>query len=153
MKVVVSYHQKYVFRKKAKYINIKVFEIVANKNEAKILTKHIWFDCKSNRNRIAKHVSVKIENYHKSKKDYSWNSSTCVSENSKYVKGVAYTLVIACDEIIPVTDIVWTTMTNAIAPNVSINSDDKKVRYKIDCYILHTVLSLLLLMIAIIWYH
>ena len=41
---------------------------------------------------------------------------------------------IACDEIISVMDIVSTKMTNTIAANVSINSDDKKVRYKIDCY-------------------
>ena len=57
-----------------------------------------------------------------------------------------------CDEIINVTDSVSTNvintiirnMTNTISINaistVSKNSDDKKVRYKIDCYILHTVL-------------
>ena len=54
---------------------------------------------------------------------------------------------IACDEIIYVMNIVST--------NVSINSDDKKVRYKKVCYILHTVLLvfMLLYMIAIICYH
>ena len=42
-----------------------------------------------------------------------------------------------------------------IMSTVSINSDDKKVRYKIDCYILHTTLLviILLLIIAIICYH
>ena len=51
-------------------------------------------------------------------------------------------------------DIVSTKMTNTIATNMSKNSDDKKVRYKIDCYILHTVLLaiILLLIIAIICY-
>ena len=39
------------------------------------------------------------------------------------------------DEIIFVKDIVSTKKINAIATNVSVNSDDKKVRYKIDCYI------------------
>ena len=28
---------------------------------------------------------------------------------------------------------------NTISTNLLINSDDKKVRYKIDCYILHTI--------------
>ena len=56
------------------------------------------------------------------------------------------------DEIISVMDIVSTKMTNTIATNVSIKSDDKKVRYKIDCYILHTVLleAILSLIITII---
>ena len=46
-------------------------------------------------------------------------------------------------------------MTSTIATNVSINSDDKKLGFKIDCYILHTVLLLiiLLLIITIICYH
>ena len=51
--------------------------------------------------------------------------------------------------------IVLTKMTNVIAKDVSIKSEDKKVRYKIDCYILHTVLLVivLLLIITIICYH
>ena len=55
------------------------------------------------------------------------------------------------DEIIYVMDIASTNITST----VSINSDDKKVRYKIDCYILHTTLLviILLLIIAIICYH
>ena len=32
--------------KKAKDINVKVFEMIANKNEAKTMTKHISCDCK-----------------------------------------------------------------------------------------------------------
>ena len=43
-------------------------------------------------------------------------------------------------------------MTNNIATNLSVNCHAKKVRYKIDCYILNTVLLaiILLLMINII---
>ena len=61
---------------------------------------------------------------------------------------------IACDEIISVMDIISTKMINTMATNVSIDSDDKKVRYKIDCYILRTVLLeiILLLIITIICY-
>lgn len=63
-----------------------------------------------------------------------------------------------CLEIINATDSASTSMTNTIL----INSADKKVRYKkniykiykIDCYILHTFsMVILLLIIAIIWYH
>ena len=54
------------------------------------------------------------------KEDYSWNPSTCICENSKYLKCGADTSVFTCDEII---------------------FDKKKVRYKTDCYILHTVIS------------
>ena len=64
----------------------------------------------------------------------------------------------AWDGIIHVTDIVIIKVTNTIAVNVtsrtSIHCHDKKVRYKIDCYIFHTVLSaiMLLLIITIICY-
>ena len=72
-----------------------------------------------------------------------------------YSKSIAETLVIACDEIIFVMDIESTKMTNTIAIKVSINSHNKKVRYKIDSYILHTVslVMILLLTIAIICYY
>ena len=62
---------------------------------------------------------------------------------------------IACDESISVMDIVSTKMTDTIARNASINCNSKKVRYKIDWYILHTVLLviILLLVITIICYH
>ena len=57
-----------------------------------------------------------------------------------------------CHEIIYVMDIVSTKMTNIVATNVSLNSNDKNKKYEIDCYILHTVLLaiILLLIIAII---
>ena len=62
---------------------------------------------------------------------------------------------ISCDEITSVMDIVSTKMTNAIAAPLIINSDGKKVRYKIDYYFLHTVLTvtMLLLIITITCYH
>ena len=66
-----------------------------------------------------------------------------------------------CDEIINVSlsNTILKNMTNTISTNVtsnvSTNSDDKKVRYKIDCYILHTFLLVIILLfiIAIICYH
>ena len=65
---------------------------------------------------------------------------------------------IVCDEIINATNSVPTNVTSIISANVantkaknvictvSINSDDKKVRYKMDCYILHTVLLAIILL-------
>ena len=42
------------------------------------------------------------------KKDYIWNPNTYICENSKYLKSIANTSVITCDEIISVMDIVST---------------------------------------------
>ena len=62
---------------------------------------------------------------------------------------------IVCNGVLSVLDIVSTKMTNAIATKASINSDGKKVENKNDCYILETLLLviILLLTIAIICYH
>ena len=62
---------------------------------------------------------------------------------------------IAYNEVISYMDIVSTKMTNTIAKNTSTNCQNEKVRYKIDCYILHTVLLaiILLLIITIICYY
>ena len=53
-----------------------------------------------------------------------------------------------CDEIINVTDSVSTNLTNTVLTNVtstvSTNFDDKKVIYKIDCYILQLVLLVII---------
>ena len=38
--------QKYMCRKKAKDINVKVFDMITNKNEAKTMTQHISCYCK-----------------------------------------------------------------------------------------------------------
>ena len=56
------------------------------------------------------------------------------------------------DEIISFMDIVSTKMAKTIATNVSMNCNTKKIR---DCYILHTVLLVikLLLIITIICYY
>ena len=92
-------------------------------------------------------------------KNYSWNPSTGICENGKYLKSIVDDSKIWCDEIIYVMDIVPTKMTNTIAVNatstVSINCHNRNVRYKIDWYILHTVLLaiILLLLITIICYH
>ena len=140
----MSYLQKYVFRKNPKDINFKEFNMTSGKNEAKTMLRHISFDCKCN----------EMTNYRKYKKDYRYNPNTCTCENNKCLKGID-TSVMTSDEIISVMENVSTKITNTIATNVSTNFEDKNVRYKVDCYILHTVLLVikLLLMITIICYY
>ena len=93
------------------------------------------------------------------KKDYSWNPITCVCENRRYLQSIVDDLVIVCNEIISVTDSTSRNVTNTILANVmssvSIKSEDIKVRYKMDCYILHMFLlvTILLFIITIIYYH
>ena len=98
-----------------------------------------------------KTCQYECKNYRTCKKDYSWDPSICICENIKYLKKVADTSVIECDEVITVMDIASTKKTNTVATNVtstaSINCHSKKVR---DCYILHTVL---LVIITIICYN
>ena len=113
------------------------------------MTKYISPDCKLKFNSTKctskqkwnnKTCQCESKNYRKCKKDYTLNSSTCISKNSKYLKSIADTLVIECDEIITIMDIVSTKITNIIATNAtstaSINCHSKKLR---DSYILHTV--------------
>ena len=64
-----------------------------------------------------------------------------------------------CDKIINVADSVPTNVANAILTNIAstvlVHSDDKKVKYKMDCYILYIVLLVIILplIIAMIWCH
>ena len=100
-----------------KNINVKVFNTITNKNEAKAMTEHISCDCKckfnsttcnSNQKWNNKTCQCECKNYCKCKIYYSWNPSTCISENSKYLKSTSVT---ECDEIISVMDIVSTKTT------------------------------------------
>ena len=64
-----------------------------------------------------------------------------------YLKGIAITSVTKCDEVVIVMDFASAKKTNTIATNVtstaSINFQSKKLR---GCYILHTVLSVIMLL-------
>ena len=151
---------------KTKDINVKLFNMITNKNEAKAMVKHISRDCKCKFNSATCNSNKKLNNdpcqceckkYGKCKNGYRWNPSTCFCGNGKYLKIVGDISVIASDEIKYVMDIVLTNVANTITTNVTIIVSinfHKKVRYKIDCYILHTILLviILLLIIAIICY-
>ena len=74
--------------------------MITNKGQAKAMTEHISCDCKWKFNRTTcdskqewnnKACQWECKNYHKCKKDYIWNPSTCIFENSKYLKSVADT--------------------------------------------------------------
>ena len=104
-----------LFPKERKHKNVKAFNMIPNKTEAKAMTQHISCDCKckfnsttcnSKQKRNKKTGQYECKNYCKCKKDYSWNLSTCICENSKYLKGVTVTPVTECVEVIIVIDIV-----------------------------------------------
>ena len=97
---------------------------------------------------IIKHVNVNVENYGTCKKDYNYNPSTCICENSRYLNSSSVT---ECDEIKSVIDIVSTKETNVMSTPL-INYHNIRIR---DCFILHTVLLpiILLLIIIIFCYH
>ena len=115
-------------RPKKKMTNIKEFNMVKNKNEAKAMTKHISCDCKckfnsttcnSNQKWNNKTCQCECKSHCKSKKDYSWNPGTRTYENSKYLKSMVDTSVITFDEIISLMDVVSTKKANALVINIS----------------------------------
>ena len=119
------------------------------------MAKHISCDCKCKFNNTT-------FNSHQKWKTKHVNANLKIIVSAKeivigilahaLVRIVSDTSVIMCDEIISVMDIVSAKMKNTIATDVSINSNDKKVR---SCYILHTVLLviILLLIMTAICYH
>ena len=137
---------KIIVPKETKDINVKAFNMTANKDEAKAITEHISCDCKckfnstscnSNQKWNNKTCQCECKTYQKCEKDYSWNPSTCICEKSKNLKKVADTTVTQCDEIIIVMDNLSTKKTNTIATNVtstaSINCTVKKEGIAIFC--------------------
>ena len=81
--------------KKTKDVNVKAFDMITNKNEAKTMAKHFLcgFKCKfnstacnSNQKCNNKTCPCEYKNYRKCKKSYSCNPSTCTCDNSKFLK-------------------------------------------------------------------
>ena len=90
-------------------------------------------------------MSMRVQKVSHVQRRYSQNPSTCICEITRYFKKIAGDSLFARDEIINFTVSISTNLTNTISGNVtstvSINPDDKKVRYKMDCYIWHTLLK------------
>ena len=87
--------------------NVKAFNMITNKNEAKTMTKHISSNCKCKLNSITgnskkkwnnKRCQCEYKNYHTFKIYYTWNPSTCTCENSKYLKGITDISVMECND-------------------------------------------------------
>ena len=132
-------------------------------NEVKTLVKHISCDCKCKFNSATRNTNQKwnngtcqcsCKNYCMCKKDYSCNPSTCISENSKYLKCIVDESVIACDEIINIANSVSTNVTNAIPRNVtsivSVNSDDKKVTFEKSNRLIQTISSVIICLLLLV---
>ena len=134
------------------------------KYEAKTLTN--IFHVIVNTNSIVQHV-VQIKNgiminasvivkFLRCKKDYSWNPSTCICENSRYLKSTGDDSVSVCDEIINISNSVSTALKNTIPTNVtntvSIKPDIKKVALeKSNCltYTISLVIIMCLLFVVV----
>ena len=119
------------------------FHVTVNVNS---IVQHI---IKKNWN--SKTCQCECKSYHKCDKNYSLNPSTCICENSNYLKSVADTSVTKCNKIVFVIKNLSTKKANTITTNVTttalINCHSTKAR---DCYTLHTVLLILItLLIAI----
>ena len=67
------------------------------------------------KNGIIKNANANVKILVSEKKDYSWNPSKCTCENKKFLKNIADTSVIECDEIMIAMVIVSTKKTNTIA--------------------------------------
>ena len=123
--------------KETKDIYVKAFNMITNKNEAKTMTKHNSWNCKCklnskcNWNKKWNYITCQCQ----CRNCHSWNPTTCICENSIYLRSIADTSVIECDEIASAMDIASTKMTNTMAAHVSINCHNKKVKYEIDCNI------------------
>ena len=85
-------------------------------------------------------------------KYYKWNPCPSICENSKYLKSIADTSVTECDKIITIIDDVSTKRQILYIYTALMNCHSKKAR---DCYILHTVLLVIILLFIIttISYH
>ena len=87
--------QKICAPKETKDINVKAFNMIANKDEAKAVTEHISCDCKCKFNSATcnsrqkwnnKTCQCECKNYRKCKENYSWYPITCICGNNKHLK-------------------------------------------------------------------
>ena len=83
----------------------------------------------------------KSEEHNASKKDYIWNPTTYRCENVEYLRSTIDNSLITCDEYCLITS------------TLSIDCRNKRVRYKMDCCILHTVLLVVLLLFKICYHY
>ena len=145
---------------------LSVFNIITGINELKILTEYISSGCickfdgrKCNSNQKwnkdkCRYEWKNLSEHDACKKEYIWKPSTCIFENGEYLATSIDNLVITCYEIVNAPDSVSKNHSANIISAVLTNFH-KKVKYKMDCYILQTVLLMIiwLFTLAIICYH
>ena len=92
--------------------------------------------------------------HHVCKKGYTWNPAVCSLKNCEYVASSIEDSVITFGEIVNVAKSVSTNVPTNLISTVS-HFHIRKVRFKIDGYILYTILLVIILLfiIAIIFYH
>ena len=141
--LLITYTQKYMFRVKQN-VDVKVFNMIERKNKVKTLLN--VFLVILNVNLIVQLVTeikdgiminVKCKKYLTCRKNYSWNPSIYICENSRYIKSAVDNSV-AYDKVISVLNRVSTDVTSTVL--INFDNKDKKVRYKMDFYILYTFL-------------
>ena len=133
--------------------------------------KHVPYDCKFNSatcNSCQKlnneTCQCQCKNYLTCMKGYSQDPSTFICENGKYLKSIGNNSITVCDEIIYAMvinkcDEYYTNKCDKYCTNkcqeYCIKKFSCKITYKMDYYILHTVLLviILLLIITIFCYH
>ena len=84
----------------------KVVSMITSIVEVKTFANHILCDlkwkrdsAKFNLNQKSNNLTCQCKNYCPCKNNASWNSSTCIYKNNKYLKRIAETSVIVCDKI------------------------------------------------------
>ena len=118
-----------------------VFHVIVNPNSIVQYVIQI-------KNGIIRHVSVNVKIILHAKKIIV-EILTYISGNSKYLKSIADTSVTECDKIITFMDTVSTKKkyyTTNVSRTASINCHSMKVS---DCFILHTVLLVILLLLIL----
>ena len=94
--------------------------MITNKNEATGMKEHISCNCKCKFNSTTWNLNQKwnnktcqceFKNSRMYKKDYCYNPTTCIWENSKYLKSITDTSVTECVEIIIAMDTLSTKKT------------------------------------------
>ena len=70
-------------------------------NEGKILVKYISYSVVQNvlqiKNGVKIHVNMSVKSVTRAKKDYSRNLSTCICDDSRYLKSIVDDSIIVCD--------------------------------------------------------
>ena len=99
------------------------------------MAKHISYNCKCKFNSATLNSTQKWNNetcececkiYRTCKQDYSWNPSTCICGNDKYLKSIADFSVVTCDETISVILYQQTLILTNVTSTASINCHSKK---------------------------